>query len=92
MIIGGNVSKILHVSITGDDYSQTYDIPLGTASYTDTPYNYTVTHPGTTGVYNASFYLTNSDGTVTTKTYSVNFMCITEVGEEVKLMCVNNLA
>lgn len=92
LIIGGNVSKILHVSITGDDYSQTYDIPLGTASYTDTPYNYTVTHPGATGVYNASFYLTNADGTVTTRTYSVNFMCITEVGEEVKLMCVNNLA
>ena len=92
MIISGNIPKVLHVSMTGPDYNQTYDVPLGTAIYTDTPYNYVVPHPGATGIYNVAFYLSNSDNTLQTKTVSVNVMCIAAAGEDVKLMCVNNVS
>nr|WP_302829777.1 leucine-rich repeat domain-containing protein [uncultured Bacteroides sp.] len=91
MIINGNISKVLHVTVTGNNYLQGYDKNLGTAIYTDTPYNYTIPHPGTTGVYNVSFYLSNSDNTIQTKAVSVNVMCIV-AGETAKLMCINNVA
>ena len=92
MMINGNISKVLHVTMTGDGFNQGYDVSLGTAIYTDTPYNYAIPHPGATGVYNVSFYLSNSDNTIQTKAVSVNVMCITAAGEAVKLMCVNNVA
>ena len=91
MIINGNISKTLHVTVTGDNYNQGYSQNLGTAVYLDTPYIYTLLHPGATGVYNVSFYLSNSDNTIQTKLVSVNIMCFSS-GESVKLMCVNNLA
>lgn len=91
MIVNGNISKTLHVTVTGDDYNQSYSQNLGTAVYLDTPYIYTLPHPGTTGVYNVSFYLSNSDNTIQTKAVSINIMCISS-GEAVKLMCVNNVA
>lgn len=91
MIINGNINKTLNITITGDDYNQSYTRNLGTAIYTDTPYNYVLPHPGATGVYNVSFYLSNSDNTIQTKAVSVNIMCIS-AGETSKLMCVNNVA
>ena len=91
MIVNGNISKMLHVTVTGDDYNQSYSQNLGTAVYLDTPYIYTLPHPGTTGVYNVSFYLSNSDNTIQTKAVSINIMCIS-AGETIKLMCVNNVA
>ena len=91
MIISGNISKVLHVTVTGDGYTQGYDKNLGTAIYTDTPLNYLIPHPGKTGVFNVSFYLSNSDNTIQTKSVSVNIMCVS-AGEDVKLMCVNNVA
>mgnify|MGYP000835112169 FL=1 len=51
MIINGNINKTLNITITGDDYNQSYTRNLGTAIYTDTPYNYVLPHPGATGVY-----------------------------------------
>lgn len=91
MIVNGNISKTLHITVTGEDYNQNYTQNLGTAVYLDTPYIYTLPHPGTTGVYNVSFYLSNSDNTIQTKAVSINIMCISS-GEAVKLMCVNNVA
>ncbi|WP_368124840.1 leucine-rich repeat domain-containing protein [Bacteroides cellulosilyticus] len=91
MIVNGNISKTLHVTVTGEDYNQNYTQNLGTAVYLDTPYIYTLPHPGTTGVYNVSFYLSNSDNTIQTKAVSINIMCIS-AGETIKLMCVNNVA
>lgn len=92
MIINGNISKMLHVTVTGNNYKQSYDKNIGTAIYTDTPYNYVIPHPEATGVYNVAFYLSNSDNTIQTKAVSVNVMCISTAGESVKLMCVNNVA
>jgi hypothetical protein len=90
MIVNGNISKTLHITVTGEDYNQNYTQNLGTAVYLDTPYIYTLPHPGTTGVYNVSFYLSNSDNTIQTKAVSINIMCIS-AGETIKLMCVNNV-
>jgi len=92
MIINGNIGKILHVTIIGDNYNQSYSQNVGTAIYIDTPYNYILVHPGVTGVYNVSFYLSNSDNTILTKNVSVNIMCIASAGETAKLMCINNIA
>jgi hypothetical protein len=91
MIISGNISKMLNITVTGDEYNQSYTQNLGTAIYTDTPYNYTLPHPGITGVYNVSFYLSNSDNTIQTRALSMNIMCIS-AGEISKLMCINNIA
>ena len=91
MIINGNINKTLNITITGDDYNQSYTRNLGTAIYTDTPYNYVLPHPGATSVYKVSFYLSNSDNTIQTKAVSVNIMCMS-AGETSKLMCVNNVA
>mgnify|MGYP000006684296 FL=1 len=91
MIINGNINKVLHVTVTGDNYNQGYTQNLGTAIYMDTPYNYVLPHPEATGIYNVDFYLSNSDNTIQTKSVSVNIMCIATSGEIVKLMCVNNV-
>ena len=91
MIINGNISKVLHVTVSAEGYHQSYEKSLGTAIYIDTPYNYTIPHPGKTGVYNVSFYLSNTDNTIQTKSVSVNVMCISS-GEIVQLMCINNVA
>ena len=91
MIINGNINKTLHVAVTGNGYNQSYDKVIGTAVYLDTPYIYGLEHPGATGVYNVSFYLSNSDNTIQTKSVSFSIMCIAASGEAVKLMCVNNV-
>ena len=88
--IGGNVSKTLYVALTGEEYNKSYRLPLGTNIYTETAYNCQLEHPGKAGVYRLSAYVTNSDGTITTKTLSFNVMCGI-AGERVKLIAVNNI-
>lgn len=88
--IGGNVSKTLYVSMTGDGYNESYEVPVGTGIYTETAYNYEVKHPGRSGVYKLSAYVTNSDGTIRTKTVSFQVICAV-AGEAVKLMAINNI-
>lgn len=91
-VIAGNVSKVLHVSAQGAGYYQEYTQNLGTATYQDTPLVFTLPHPGANGVYTVSYYLTNSDGTIQTRTNEVQLMCIASESEQVKLMAVNNVA
>ena len=88
--IGGNISKTLYVNVTGDGYNESYQVPLGTFVYTETAYNYSVIHPGVTGVYNISAYISNSDGTIKTKTISFNVICAV-AGEQTKLIAINNV-
>ena len=45
LIIGGNISKTLYVTVTGEGYNESYQVPLGTFVYTETAYNYSVLHP-----------------------------------------------
>ena len=92
MIINGNINKTLHLTVTGDGYSQSYDKAIGTAVYLDTSYIYLLEHPGATGVYNVSFYLPTPTIPSRQNPYPVNIMCIRTASEAVKLMCVNNVA
>lgn len=88
--IGGNISKTLHVDVTGTDYEKSYDVELGTNIYTETSYNYSLPHPGKTGVFNVSFYVANTDGSVRTDALSFNIICIL-AGATQKLIAINNL-
>ena len=88
--ISGNISKTLYVTVTGKDYNESYQIQIGTGVYTETAYNYSVIHPGVTGVFNISAYVSNSDGTVKTRTISFNVICAV-AGEQRKLVAVNNI-
>ena len=91
-VISGNVSKVLHVTMEREGYYQEYSQVLGTATYQDTPLVFTLPHPAVTGVYTVSYYLTNADGTIQTRTQEVQVMCIASEGELVKLMAVNSIA
>jgi len=89
--IGGNITKTLYVTISGDDgYSKSYDVPLGTVVYTETAYNYQLEHPGKSGVFNVSMYIANADGSIRTRTISYNIICAV-TGEAVKLIAINNV-
>lgn len=89
LYIGGNVSKTLYVNISGTDYNESYEVALGTSVYVETAYNYAIPHPGKTGVFRISAYVSNSDGSIKTKTVSFNVICAVP-GEQVKLVAVNN--
>lgn len=78
------------MTVTGKDYNESYQIQIGTGVYTETAYNYSVIHPGVTGVFNISAYVSNSDGTVKTRTISFNVICAV-AGEQRKLVAVNNI-
>ena len=88
--IGGNISKTLHVTVSGEEYNQSYDLHLGTTIYTETAYNYQMEHPGKSGVYHVSMYVSNTDGTIRTRAISYNIICVL-AGDDVKLMAINNV-
>lgn len=89
--IGGNISKTLVVTISGSGYSKTYEQALGTGSFMDSPYTYTVPHPKRTGVFKISAYVRNSDGTIKTSPTEYNVICYLK-GATTKLMAINNVA
>lgn len=89
--IGGNVSKVLHVSVKGQDYNKTYSEQLGVAVYNETPYNFTIPHPQKGGVFTLEAYVTNSDGSIRIDMNPVQFICVME-GDGGKYMAVNNIS
>ena len=88
--IGGNVAKNLYIAVTGTDYHASYEVPIGTGIYIETSYNYSIPHPGKTGVFNVSAYVANTDGSIKTRTVSFNIICAMP-GEQAKLVAVNNV-
>lgn len=88
--IGGNVSKTLYVTLSGDNYNESYQQLIGTGVYTETAYNYVVPHPGKSGVFKLSAYVSNSDGSIKTKTLTFNIICAV-AGDQVKLIAINNI-
>lgn len=88
--IGGNVAKNLYIAVTGTDYNASYEVPIGTGIYIETSYNYSIPHPGKTGVFNVSTYVANTDGSIKTRTVSFNIICAMP-GEQAKLVAVNNV-
>ena len=89
--ISGNISKTLHVKITGDGYEQTYERQFGTATYTSSPVAYTVPFTNKTGIFHLSAWLSNDDGTVQTQPVGYCFMAVAN-DEAVKMVVVNNKA
>lgn len=90
LYIGGNVNKVLHVTVVGSGYNREYDENIGTHIYTETAYNYSIPHPGKTGVFKITAYVSTVDGSVATKTVSFNVMCAV-IGEAVKMIAINNV-
>lgn len=88
--IGGNVSKVLYITVSGKDYIASYEASIGTGVYIETSYNYSIPHPGKTGVFNVSAYVANSDGSIKTRTVSFNIICAI-AGEQTKLIAINNI-
>ena len=88
--IGGNIAKTLHVSMSGKDYNESYEVAIGTNVYIETAYNYTIPHPGKTGVFRVSAYVANSDESIKTKTVAFNIICAV-AEERVKLIAINNV-
>ncbi len=88
--IGGNVSKILYVTVIGEDYVQSYQENIGTSIYIETALNFSIPHPGKTGVFNVAAYVANTDGSIQTKTVSFNMICAVS-GADAKLIAVNNV-
>ena len=89
--ISGNISKTLHVKITGDGYEQTYERQFGTATYTSSPVAYTIPFTNKTGIFHLSAWLSNDDGTVQTQPVGYCFMAVAN-DEAVKMVVVNNKA
>lgn len=89
--ISGNISKTLHVKITGEGYEQTYERQFGTAAYTSSPVAYTVPFTNRTGIFHLSAWLSNDDGTVQTQPVGYDFMAVAD-NDNVKLVVVNNKA
>lgn len=88
--IGGNVSKTLFITVDGTDYKASYEVPIGTGVYIETSYNYSIPHPGKTGVFHISAYVANSDGSIKTKTVAFYVICAMS-GEPAKLIAINNV-
>ena len=90
-IIGGNIEKILKVSVTRleDGSITTQEINIGKTVYTETAYGYTLVYPENPGVYNVSAYVQNTTGTITTDVVSYNIICVNE-GDSGKYVAVND--
>lgn len=89
--ISGNISKTLHVKVTGKDYEKEYERMFGTATYTSSPVAYTIPFTDKTGIFHLSAWLSNEDGTVQTSPVGYDFMAVAN-DENVKLIVVNNKA
>jgi hypothetical protein len=89
--ISGNISKTLHVKITGEGYEQTYERQFGTATYTSSPVAYTVPFTNKTGIFHLSAWLSNEDNTVQTTPVGYDFMAVAN-NDAVKMVVVNNKA
>ena len=88
--IGGNIAKLLNVSIDGENYHKEYTDNIYTNVYLETAYNYRLTHPGKTGVFKVTMYVCNTDGTLRTKEISFNIMCVAG-SDKRKLLVINNV-
>ena len=88
--IGGNITKILNVKVTGaSGYSEEYHINLYNNTYMETAYNYKLAHPNATGVFTITMNVSNADGQLKTNDLVYNIMCLVD-GSEATMMVVNN--
>lgn len=99
--IGGNISKVLKVRITGEGYERNKTVNIGNGTYVNTAYGLNIDFPSTTnnelsgktnytGVYNVETYL-DANGLISDiLTYQI--ICVQESDRATaKLVCVNEI-
>lgn len=91
LYVAGNIAKTLVVSIDGDNYSQVYTQAIGTVSYTEQPYNFTIPHPGASGVYTINASVQNADGSLVVPIAPIQVICVVS-GDQGKYIAINNVA
>lgn len=89
--VGGTIDKVLHVTIKGGSYSNSYSKQLGTQPYLESVASLVVSHPGTSGVYTISAYVASADGNFRTGNYDMQAIFVKE-GATGQYMAVNNIA
>lgn len=74
--IGGALSKVLHISVSGNGYSKDYEENLGTSQYIDKAYYFqTLEFPSTgTGIYQVEMWL-DANG-LESEHLNYNLMCV----------------
>lgn len=89
--ITGTLSKEVHIKVTGNGYSREFVDNVGTRTYASNYYYLNMPFPTTgTGVYNAEIWV--SSGTLESKHYDYNIMCVArEEATSAKLVCVNEI-
>lgn len=92
MNIGGNLSKILYIKVTGDNYEKLYTVNIGNSTYINTLYYYSgLEFPGTSGVYNVELWLDANGLESSHLNYNIIFISASEVNT-VKFIALNEIA
>lgn len=89
--ITGTLSKEVHVLLSGNGYRQEFIDNIGSRTYASNYYYLNMSFPNTgTGVYKAEIWV--SSGTLESKHYSYNIMCVArEDATSARLVCVNEI-
>lgn len=88
--VSGAIQKTLTISISGDNYTQTYTQALGTIGYTEIPYTFTIPHPGAGGIYTIEASVENADGSLVVSIPPIQIICVVE-GDTGKYIAINNV-
>lgn len=89
--VGGSIDKVLHVTVTGKNYSKSYSKALGNQPYLESVATIIIEHPITAGVYTISAHASSADGNFSTHNYEMQAIFIKE-GDAGQFMAVNNIA
>lgn len=94
MKILGTLDKKLHIKMSGTEYSESYEVNIGTAQYDDVAYTFDgLVHPSATGVYKVELWLEATESGLTSETLTYRIMCIkADEVNTAQLICINDVA
>lgn len=94
MKVLGTLDKKLHIKMSGTEYSESYEVNIGTAQYDDVAYTFEgLTHPSATGVYKVELWLEATESGLTSETLTYRIMCIkADEVNTAQLICINDVA
>lgn len=73
----GTLDKKLHIKMSGTEYSESYEVNIGTAQYDEIAYTFDgLVHPSATGVYKVEMWLEATESGLTSETLTYRIMCI----------------
>ena len=90
----GTLDKKLHIKMSGTEYSESYEVNIGTAQYDEIAYTFDgLVHPSATGVYKVEMWLEAIESGLTSETLTYRIMCIKADEENTaQLICINDVA